>query len=158
MAAMEPNEWCWQNSRQYPVQELLDRLSQVHILKGANARKAMIFFSWSTEQQQHAQAAAKQAKKQRQKAKKRQDKINKQALKVPQDLPSHQGKLQAPQQEAPKRQTAHQQTAQQQMTQQQISQQQAPQQQAPQLQLTPHHRNIHRCQQLCHSSRCHSSS
>lgn len=48
MAAMEPNEWCWQNSRQYPVQELLDRLSQVHILKGANARKAMIFFSWST--------------------------------------------------------------------------------------------------------------
>ncbi|KAL3160941.1 hypothetical protein ABBQ38_009333 [Trebouxia sp. C0009 RCD-2024] len=147
MAAMEPDEWCWQNPRQYPVQELLDRLCQEHILEGSDARKAMIFFNWSSrirqaeraakaaedkalkasqellaeEQQRHAQAAAKQAKKQRQKAKKRQDKVNKQAQ-VPQDLSCHQQTPQAPQQEA---------------TQQQVPQQQMLQKQSTQLQLTP---------------------
>ncbi|KAL3160938.1 hypothetical protein ABBQ38_009330 [Trebouxia sp. C0009 RCD-2024] len=147
MAGMEPDEWCWQNPRQYPVQELLDRLCQDNMLKGSDARKAMIFFNWSSrirqaetaakaaedkalkasqellaeEQQRHAQAAAKQAKKQRQKAKKRQDNVNKQAQ-VPQDLSCHQQTPQAPQQEA---------------TQQQVSQQQMLQKQSTQLQLTP---------------------
>ena len=47
MAAMEPDEWCWDNPRQYPVQELLDCLCRAHILQDSDARKAMIFFNWS---------------------------------------------------------------------------------------------------------------
>ena len=47
MAAMEPDEWCWQNPRQHPVQEYLDRLSKDHVLDNADVSKAMIFLNWS---------------------------------------------------------------------------------------------------------------
>ncbi|KAL3160947.1 hypothetical protein ABBQ38_009339 [Trebouxia sp. C0009 RCD-2024] len=163
MAAMEPDEWCWQNPRQYPVQDFLDSLCKGNVMDDTDVCKARIFFNWSKrvrqaeaaakaakaakdaedkalkaceellaeEQQQHAQAAAKQAKKQRQKAKKRQEQVNKQAQKVPQDLPCHQGKPQhqAPQLQPPQLQTPQQQSSQLQLTsQQQSSRQQSPQQ------------------------------
>lgn len=46
MAAMEPDEWCWQNPCQYPVQASLDELCAEGVLEDTHARKANMFFYW----------------------------------------------------------------------------------------------------------------